>query len=245
MGLLRARSAVMLMGPTVVDVKKQLAINSLSTGSTAAYVPENAAAPVSEPTFDQQVLLTPRDLVALVPVSDRLLRDAAENPTVDGVLRADMAEVLALRADLAFLRGTGSAGEPLGIRNTPGLTPAPELGTDGATPTFDVLKDMVAALRAINAPFARPGWIFNARLLNTLEKVKTTTGEYLADAGLLTFDAAGGGGTLLGYRFQTTGQIPTGLTTGGSTDTTEVYFFVRLERAVGWRRTGADDRGQQ
>jgi HK97 family phage major capsid protein len=224
MGLLRNRSAVMRMGVTVVPVKKSLAITSLSTGSTASYVPENAQAPISEPTFAQDVLLTPRDLVALVPVSDRLLRDAAENPTVDGVLRADMAEVLALRADLAFLRGTGSAGEPLGIRNTPGLTPAPDLGPDGATVTFDHLKDMLAALRAVNAPFARPGWVFNGRLLNTLEKLKDSTGRYLTDSGLLTFDASGSGGTLLGHRFQSTGQIPVGLTTGDSEDTTEVYF---------------------
>src|SRR5207244_2856940 len=145
---------------------------------------------------------------------DRLLRDAADNPSVEQVVREDVAEVLALRADLAFLRGTGASSEPVGIRNTAGLTPAPDLGADGRTPTFDDLKDMVAALRAVNAPFASPGWVFNGRLLNTLEKVKTTTGEYLADAGMLTVDGRGGGGTLLGYHYETTGQIPTSVTKG-------------------------------
>jgi HK97 family phage major capsid protein len=70
----------------------------------------------------------------------------------------------------------------------------------------------------------RPGWIFNPRLLSTLEKVKDSTGRYLADAGLLTFDATGGGGTLLGFKFTTTTQIPITLSVGSSDDTTEIFF---------------------
>ena len=220
----RARSAVMRAGPRVVQVKKELDVTSIASGSTAYYVAENAAIPVSEQTFAQQALLRPKELAALVPISNRLLRDAAQSPDVESVIRSDMSEVLALRADLAFLRGTGTGNEPLGIRNVVGLTPAPSLGSNGRTPTFDDLMDVVAAMRAQNAPFMRPGWIFHPRLLSTLEKVKDSTGRYLRDAGLLTFDELGGGGTLLGFRFWTTTQIPINVTTGTSTDTTEIYF---------------------
>jgi HK97 family phage major capsid protein len=199
-------------------------VTSIASGSTAYYVAENAPIPASEMTLAQQVLLRPRELAALIPVSNRLLRDASENPDIEQVLREDMAEVLALRADLAFLRGSGSGNEPLGIRNWTGLTPAPDLGANGGTPSFDALKDMVAALRAVNAPFSSPGWVFHPRTINTLEKIKTTTNEYLADAGLLTFDASGGGGTLLGFPFVTTTQIPINATKGTSTDASEIYF---------------------
>ena len=222
--LIRARSAVMRLGPRIVPVKKELDVPSLASGATAYYVAENAAIPASEETFALTPLLRPRELAALVPISNRLLRDAAANPDVEQVIRDDLAEVLALRSDLAFLRGTGTSNEPLGIRNTPGLTAAPSLGTNGGTPSFDNLKDMVAALRTANAPFLRPGWAFHPRTINTLEKVKDTTERYLADAGLLTFDATGGGGTLLGFPFVTTTQIPTNITTGSSTDTSEIYF---------------------
>jgi HK97 family phage major capsid protein len=222
--MLRARSAVMRLNPTIVPVEKELDITSLSTGASAAYVAENARIPVTEQTFAQSVLLRPRDLAALVPVSNRLLRDAASNPSVERIIRDDLAEVIALRADLAFLRGTGAAGEPLGIRNTAGMTPAPNLGVNGGTPSYDSLKDVVAAIRAQNAPFDNPGWIFHPRLLNTLEKVKDASGRYLAETNLLTFDATGGGGTLLGYPFRTSSQIPINLTTGSSTDTTEVFY---------------------
>ena len=57
-----------------------------------------------------------------------------------------------------------------------------------------------------------------------MEKLKTAEGVYLADAGLLTFDVTGGGGTLLGFRFATTTQIPTDIEVGNSTDCTDVYF---------------------
>jgi HK97 family phage major capsid protein len=222
--LLRARSAVMRLGPRIVPVKKELRIVSLTEGATADYVEENEPISVSEQTFAQAPLLRPKQLAALVPVSNRLLRDATQNPDADQVIREDLAEVLAMRADLAFLRGTGTDPEPRGIRNVAGLTPGPDLGNNGATPTFDDLKDTVANLRAIDGPFRRPGWIFNPRLLSTLEKVKDSAGRYLADAGLLTFDPTGGGGTLLGYPFVTTTQIPIGLTVGTSDDTTELYF---------------------
>jgi HK97 family phage major capsid protein len=222
--MLRARSAVMQMGVRVVQVKKSLAITALSTGAAAGYVAENAPIPISEQTFDQDVLLAPKELAALVPVSNRLLRDAAENPDVEQVVRSDLAEVLALRADLAFLRGTGSAGEPLGITNSSGLTAAPSLGTNGATPSYDNLKDTVAALRALNAPFNRPGWVFNPRLLSTLEKLKDGQNRYLQEAGLLEFNTTGASGKLLGYPFVTTTQLPVNLTRGSSTDATEVIF---------------------
>lgn len=91
-------------------------------------------------------------------------------------------------------------------------------------PDFDDLKGVVANVRAAKGRFSQPGWLFNPRLLSTLERIKTTTGEYLIDGGMLTFDPNGAGGTLLGYPFKTSTQIPLNLTTGSSTDTTYAIF---------------------
>ncbi len=221
--MVRARSAVVQLGPTVVPVRKELDLPALSSGAAAYYTAENAAIAVSGETFTVALALRPKALAAMVPVSNRLLLDAQTDPSIEDVIRQDLAEVLALRQDLAFLQGVGTT-EPLGLKNTPGLTPAPSLGVNGGTPTFDNLKDMVAGLRAANAPFSRPGWVLNPRLLNTIEKVKDTQGRYLADVGLLTFDPTGGGGKLLGFPFRTTTQIPTNLTVGTSTDCSWLGF---------------------
>jgi HK97 family phage major capsid protein len=127
-------------------------------------------------------------------------------------------------ADLAFLRGTGTGGEPRGIRNTPGLTPPPSMGTNGRQATFDDLKEVVAALRNVNGPFSRPGWVFHPRTIGTLEKFKDADGHYLAETGLLTFDPTGGGGSLLNFPFRTTTQVPINLSVGSSSDCSEIYF---------------------
>lgn len=138
-------------------------------------------------------LLRPKRLSALVPVSNRLLRDAADSPDADAVIRQDLAEIMALRADRAFLLGDGPDPEPIGIFNTPGLTPGPDLGTNGSAPDYDTLKETAALLRAENAPFNKPGWIFNPRTLATFDQLKDSTGRYLSDTGLLSFDSTGGG----------------------------------------------------
>lgn len=76
------------------------------------------------------------------------------------------------------MQGTGGS-EPLGIRNTTGLTAAPSLGVDGRQPTYDDLKLLVSSLRGANVPFGSPGWILETA-------------------------AVGGGFTLLGFPGRTT-----------------------------------------
>jgi HK97 family phage major capsid protein len=221
--LLRARSTVMSFA-RVVPVKKELRIVSLVESASAEYASENEPIPISEQTFGEAPMLRPKRLSALVPVSNRLLRDAAESPDADAVIREDLAAVMALRADRAFLLGDGPDPEPVGIFNSAGVTPGPDMGTNGSAPDYDTLKETAALLRAQNAPFQKPGWIFHPRTLATFDQLKDSSGRYLSDTGLLSFDAAGGGGTLLGWPFRTSTQIPIDLTAGSSTDCSLIFF---------------------
>src|SRR5207245_8780017 len=59
---LRARSAVMSLGVTVVPVRKELDVAALSTGASASYTTENARIAVSEETFAISVVLRPKPL---------------------------------------------------------------------------------------------------------------------------------------------------------------------------------------
>jgi HK97 family phage major capsid protein len=223
--LVRAQVAVMTMGPTIVHVAKELDLPYISTGSAAYYVAENARIPVSEPTLTLIPKLKPIELAALVPVSDRLLRDALTNPVFEDVIRNDMAATLSGRQDLAFLQGLGGGNEPLGVRNQDGLTPAPDLGPDGGSPDLNDFRQMIGRVRSVNARFQRPGWIFHPDVLTYLESLTDSTGRPLLESeNLLTVDATGGGGTFLGYRFSTTSRIPTTLTMGTSADCTYAIF---------------------
>ncbi len=216
--LLRARTCVLALGAPIIPVRIEMDVAGLSTGATANFVQENAAIPTSEETFSFSSILKPKPLAAMVPISNRLLADEVTNPSLEMAVRGDLAAVIGLRLDLAFLRGTGTGGEPLGLRNRSDITLS-DLG--GATPDYDTFIDVLATQRELNAPMETVGWIFHPRLLRVLQKLKTSTGAYLTDAGLLTFDPQGAGGMLLGYPFRTTTQIPANM--GGGNES-EVYL---------------------
>jgi HK97 family phage major capsid protein len=197
---------------------------SVSTGATAAWTLENANIAVSEQTFAEAPLLVPKSLDALVPVSNKLLRNSEALRSVEDVIRSDLAEVMALAFDLAALAGNGVDPVPRGIVNVSGLTPPPSFGAAGRTPTYDDLIDVTQALMNANAPFTSPGWVLAPRTIGTLRKVKDLEGRYLAETGLLTFDEQGASGTLLGYPWRSTTQVPVNLTVGSSSDCTRIYF---------------------
>jgi HK97 family phage major capsid protein len=228
---IRSRSAVLGMGVTVVPVAKELDIAGISSGATASFVSENSSIPVSQQSFVSNALLRPKALAALVPVSNRLLRDAATTPALEAVLIRDIAEVIALREDLSFLQGTGSV-EPLGITNMTGLTPPPDLGANGSFPDFDLFKAALANMRSINAPMNSPGWILPPAVVSHLDLLKDSDGRYLSEPSLLEFDPQGATGKLLGLPFRVSGQIPTGLTVGTSTNTT--YAILGTDWSEAW-----------
>jgi HK97 family phage major capsid protein len=186
----------------------------------------------SEQTFTETALVAPKELVGFVPISNRLLRDT-DDPGADDLIRRDLVEVLSLRADLAFIRGTGVGQEPRGIRNVSGVNVV-ELGTgNGAQATFDDLLELVGAARTANAPMGKPGWILHPNILSSLERYKSSDGHYLArGTDLLRTDPAGTGGFLLGFPFRTSTQIPANITMGTSSDTSEVYFSSDWDEAI-------------
>ena len=61
----------------------------------------------------------PKQVAALVKTSDRLLR--MSNPSVEAVIKRDIALRLALKLDLAGLRGSGTSTQPRGVANTAGI----------------------------------------------------------------------------------------------------------------------------
>lgn len=220
----RSLNAVMRMNPRVVTVEKELDLPSVATGATAYYVQENARIPVTEQTFALTPVLNPIDLAVLTPVSNRLLRDASTQPSLEEVIRNDMAGAIAGRADLAFLQGLGGGNEPLGIRNHPGVTPGPDFGANGKLLEANDFRAIVAKLRDADCPFLRPGWIFSPKVLTHLESLTDTTGRRLLDSGELSYDSTGRGGRLFGYPFATTTKIPTTLARGTSNNATYVIF---------------------
>jgi HK97 family phage major capsid protein len=244
LGLLRGAAVVRQAGPRVVNFGRLMNQTSISTGATAYYTAENAAIAKSEQTFAEAPLLTPHNLTALVPVSNYLLNDPnVAGGGVDEIVRNDMIVVMALREDLAFLRGTGASGEPTGFRNMAGITlnPLGAPATNGFQPTLPQLRRMLAVFRTQNAVNLAPVWFFNPAFLSYLEGLTDTLGRFLVDTNLLTYgdNAALGAsnpgglmtGRFLGAPFFATNQLPANLTQGSSSNATDL-FLVNISEAI-------------
>lgn len=203
----RNMSRCFTAGARVVPMDSQtLKVPRISGSPTAAWREENAAIPEGDLTFDS-VTFTARSLALIVRASRELIEDGQD---VDNTVRDDLAAQVALELDRVMLRGTGTAPEPRGVRNTTGVTVTPLGAGDGASPDWDTLVDLVQAVRATNhEPTAA---IHAPRTETTLSKLKDAQGQYLRPPAALD--------TLPRLA---TNQVPVDLTTGTSTDTSESY----------------------
>ena len=222
--LLRAQAIVRRMNPVVLPMPNgTLSIPKLTGGATASYVSENTNIPSSQPTTGM-LKLTARKLVALVPISNDLLRFS--NPAADTVVRDDLVAAMALREDLAFIRGDGVSDTPLGLRY---VAPAANVLACNATVnlanvTSDLGRLMLALLNA-NVRMLRPGWLIAPRTYVYLTTIRDANGNFAFRDEMLR-------GVLWGMPFAQTTQIPINLAVTG-TNESEIYLADFADVVVG------------
>src|SRR4029079_10327487 len=98
----------------------------------------------------------------------------------------------ALREDLSFLQGTGSAGEPRGMKNMTGRTLDPlALGANGRHLSLPQPRQIRNTVRAFNSRNPRWHYFFPPQLLSHLEGLTDADGRFLVDTSILTIDGNG------------------------------------------------------
>ena len=113
------RSAIMRTGMTMLTgLSGPVTIGKQLSGSTTFWVGENENVTESELAFGLTGL-NPKTLGVRVPFSRMALKYS--NPDVEMLARRDMSIKMALGIDKAFLYGSGSASQPLGLANHTGL----------------------------------------------------------------------------------------------------------------------------
>jgi HK97 family phage major capsid protein len=215
-----------LMGSPVLIPKQ--------TGPATTYwIGENISATPSNLAFGQ-VQLTPHKVMALIEISNALIRMAL--PSAEVIIQQDLGKMIGLALDIAALRGSGANNEPLGIANTPNiLTYSLTAGSGAPLTSLDFAVEMEDKLAQANALRGKLGFAFNPAVRKILRKIKVP--QYSGDAGVLPIvqflgAIAEGSGYMsdkalqdaLGYPFAWTTQIPKNLTAGSYTDLTEIYF---------------------
>ena len=168
--LLRNRLALAQAGVTMLSgLQGNISIPRQTSAATAYWVGENVAPTESQQAIDQ-VNMTPKTVAAFVDYSRRLLLQSSID--VEGMIRNDLARVIALEIDRAAMYGTGSTNQPLGLINTTGI------GTETLTNagTFTQLIAMETDVAVANADVGSLRYIMNATargLLKSTSKAGT------------------------------------------------------------------------
>ncbi len=171
--LLRAQQVAVQLGARMMDglTSSPVEIPRLTGAATADWTAEGATATESDETFGDLKLQT-RQLVALVRVSNLLLAQGV--PSVEQLIREDIAQVIGLKMDIGVLKGTGASNEPLGIFNTTGINNTTSL----ASVTIDKLMDAQTEVKNANANRGKLGWAFSPNGFNIVRKLKDAQGRF-------------------------------------------------------------------
>lgn len=167
--LLYANSVVKTLGARDLSGLRAIptTIPRISGGTTAYWVGEGSAITPSDLTL-ANISLSPKILATLTPFTDLL--GSIGVPTIDQMIKEDMAMQAALKLDLAALKGTGVGGQPTGIFNTSGVNTSTLTLAAGAA--YDQLMTMRSKVRGQNALTGSLGWVFPNGDFLTLETYK-------------------------------------------------------------------------
>jgi HK97 family phage major capsid protein len=211
--ILRPRVVVRAMGARSVPMPEgNLTMRKKTAGSSASYVGERVAAPTTDMTIGQ-LTMTAKRLTAIVPVTNQLIRRSSMN--VQMMIRDDLIEGVAVKEDQQFIRGTGSATAPTGLRT---LINASNVIAANATVnlvnvTNDLGKLRLAVLNA-NTPMTTCGYIMSPRSLLFLENLRDGNGNK-------AFPEVAEGRLGI-YPIGVTTSVPDNL--GAGTNQSEIYF---------------------
>jgi HK97 family phage major capsid protein len=174
--MLRNRSVAFRMGVRRLSgLQSSVTIPRQSVAATAYWLANEATdVTESQQTF-VQVALTPKNVGAYTEISRQLLLQSS--PGAEGIVTDDLAQQVALAADLAVLEGAGSGGEPSGITLASGLGSV--TGTSLAAPGVLEFQSDVAAS---NVMPLRGGYVTTpavAALLMVRPELPTTGTERL------------------------------------------------------------------
>ncbi|WP_421655777.1 phage major capsid protein [Klebsiella pneumoniae] len=112
--LLSDRTIVRKLGARPVPLPNgNMTLPRVAGGATASYTGENKDAKTSETRFDD-VKLTAKTLIAMVPISNALIGRAGFN--VEQLVLQDILTAISVREDKAFMRDDGTGDTPIGMK---------------------------------------------------------------------------------------------------------------------------------
>jgi HK97 family phage major capsid protein len=169
--------------------------------------PETGTTTESDPTFDG-VKLEPHYAVGKSVITYSMQKQSSI--ALDAFLETHLSQCLGEAVDAAFINGTGTGGQPLGILGTSGLG-AVTGGAGGAALTYAQVVKLWAALRKANVNTNKLAWLTNPQVAAQL----MTTPLIPATASAMVWqNGPDGAGKIMGYNAYASTNVPSNLGTG-------------------------------
>lgn len=159
-------------------LRGNVAIPKFGSGLETGWVTEGGAVPEEEMTFDQ-VTLKPKHVGGKTEMSRQLIQQSA--PGIEQLVREDLSFLIAKQIDAAIINGSGTAGEPLGILQTPGIQTVADIPA-----TWAEVLAMLEKLDDVNISNGR--WLTTAAIRTALAAAEKVTGSgsgFLYDNGAM------------------------------------------------------------
>ncbi|WP_374385114.1 phage major capsid protein [Dongia sp.] len=225
---LRNASVLSQLGVTTLSGLMGRVVIPKITGSTSVeWIGENEEATESDMEFGSMAI-SPKTVSGQVAMSRSLLMNS--NPSIESLVRSDIAKIVAEAADAAALTGTGVK-DPKGILNYTDL-PTVAMGTDGAgfgtnPASLDKILDLIAKVDVANALSGNLKFLMNGKTLTTIARAKDTTGQQLREAATLP-------NSLMGYPVGRSNAVPSNLTKGSGTNLSALIYADWSQMILGY-----------
>ena len=197
--VLRNASSVMQAGATMLTgLKGNVTIPKKATAAAAGWISsEGGAASESEPTFGQ-VTMTPKTLGAFTDITRLMMMQSS--PDIEALVRDDLSRAIALAIDLGALQGSGSSGQPTGVKNVSGVNKPTSFAA--ANPTFAEVVALETAVAEDNALLGNLAYILPASMYGALKTTAkaANTAQFVVEPG----------NTINGYRAIVSNQVTSG-----------------------------------
>jgi len=168
------------------------------SGGSGAWVNENAN--VSEPAVTVLAgSATPHTAGAYIELS-RKLRQQAE--AIEADITAELRRLVSATIEAGLINGTGTAGQPLGILQTPGVT---AVSFAGSTPNYAELVSVAEAYYDNDGDPDGAAWFVNPADFTDLLTVTQAAGT-----GAYAAQIVAGNRYILGHRAYVSGHVPAG-----------------------------------
>lgn len=208
---LRQETMVLQLGARVLSgLQGNVSIPRRTGSVTTAWVAEGAAAAESDSTFDA-VTMAPSTISANTTYSRKMLLQSS--PAIEGLVRDDLREEIAIALDKAALAGSGAGAEPEGILNASGIG-AIEIATNGGAIAWANVVDLAKEVALDNAHAGNLAYVTNhavaAKMRQTPRQSSGVEGNFMLPAEVTD--------QLAGYRLGVTNNVPSTLTKGTGTN---------------------------